>query len=258
MYVPADGLVYCPIAKVACAEWRKTLRWMLGIPDWDTGPIHEQGRNGIPLLAGKKPKEVELILNDDSWLKFVVVRDPADRLLSGFLNKCAGGEWQNCPYVDFMPDRFGQVTTRNEETDKIFLKAIRDEPKEVFRDFVVGVRQDVARNGCRVNSHWRPQFCFCSLARFLPSYHVIPFANMSTEAVALVDKMSRPSPERADLLREFFLDRFSNNYDRKKQGAETKRDKFFSFGALSNIRQVYSKDYSLFAEYFQEYDMARL
>ena len=28
--------------QVACAEWRKTLRWMLGIPDWDTGPIHEQ------------------------------------------------------------------------------------------------------------------------------------------------------------------------------------------------------------------------
>lgn len=58
-------------------------------------------------------------LSMDLMDRFVVVRDPADRLLSGFLNKCAGGEWQNCPYVDFMPDRFGQVTTRNEETDKV-------------------------------------------------------------------------------------------------------------------------------------------
>ena len=31
-----------PLRQVACAEWRKTLRWMLGVPNWDTGPIHEQ------------------------------------------------------------------------------------------------------------------------------------------------------------------------------------------------------------------------
>lgn len=71
---------------------------------------------------------------------------------------------------------------------KKFLAAIGDEPREVFRDFMVGVKNDLEKRGCRVNSHWRPQYCFCSIARFLPSYHVIPFANMSVryrEAIAV-------------------------------------------------------------------------
>lgn len=56
---------------------------------------------------------------------------------------------------------------------------MNDEPRKVFRDFLRGVRKDVRLRGCKVNSHWRPQFCFCSIARFIDSYHVIPFANMS-------------------------------------------------------------------------------
>lgn len=57
--------------------------------------------------------------------------------------------------------------------------AIGGEPRKVFRDFMLGVRKDVRLRGCKVNSHWRPQHCFCSIARFREYYHVIPFANMS-------------------------------------------------------------------------------
>ncbi len=48
-----------------------------------------------------------------------MVRDPADRLLSAFLNKCVGGEWQNCPYMEFMPHRFQGVKRRNPATDAV-------------------------------------------------------------------------------------------------------------------------------------------
>lgn len=44
---------------------------------------------------------------------------------------------------------------------------------------MLGVRRDVRKRGCKVNSHWRPQHCFCSIARFRDAYRVIPFANMS-------------------------------------------------------------------------------
>ncbi|CAM9460487.1 unnamed protein product [Choristocarpus tenellus] len=116
MYVPGDGLVYCPIAKVACSEWRKAMRWMLGIPGWDSGPIHEQ--NGIPLVASRHRVEVERMMNDDSWHKFVVVREPAERLLSAFLNKCAGSEWFNCPYLEFLSEHFKGTKDRTPATDR--------------------------------------------------------------------------------------------------------------------------------------------
>eukprot|EP00904_Undaria_pinnatifida_P013778 jgi/Undpi1/9530/HiC_scaffold_27.g11986.m1 len=198
-----------------------------------------KGKNGIPLLSKRRTRDVELMMNDDTWLKFVVVRDPADRLLSGFLNKCLGTEWQNCPYVRFMPHRFEGVDERNATTDAasfcLLLNAINLEPRKVFRDFMVGVKQDVKERGCKVNSHWRPQYCFCSIARFRDSYHVIPFANMSMEAVKLVDHMPRPSPDRAALLREFMVTRFSTNLDAKAQGAASKREKYFSEEALDIV-----------------------
>ena len=68
---------------------------------------------------------------------------------------------------------------QNKITVQKFKRAISDEPRKVFRDFMLGVRRDVRIRGCKVNSHWRPQYCFCSIARFRDSYRVIPFANMS-------------------------------------------------------------------------------
>ncbi|CAM9707350.1 unnamed protein product [Laminaria digitata] len=133
------------------------------------------------------------------------------------------------------------------------LSAINLEPRKVFRDFMVGVQQDVRDRGCKVNSHWRPQYCFCSIARFRESYHVIPFSNMSMEAVKLVDHMPRPSPDRAALLREFIVTRFSTNLDAKAQGAASKREKYFSEEALDIVSKVYAKDYILFGDYFEEH-----
>lgn len=57
-------------------------------------------------------------------VRFVVVRDPADRLLSGFLNKCVGAEWQNCPYMEFMPQRFEGLTMRDAYTDMVSFRIV--------------------------------------------------------------------------------------------------------------------------------------
>lgn len=53
-----------------------------------------------------------------------------------------------------------------------------------------------------------------------------------------MDHMRRPSPARADLLREFMVSRFSSNQDAKAQGATTKRQKYFSKEALEIIKTV--------------------
>jgi len=50
--------------------------------------------------------------------------------------------------------------------------------------------------------------------------------------------MQRPSPARADLLRDFMVSRFSSNKDAKAQGATTKREKYFSREALAVVTTV--------------------
>lgn len=59
------------------------------------------------------------------------MRDPADRLLSGFLNKCAGEEWDNCPYIEFMPKRFPGVSQRDHHTDVVSVKMLAFGRQEV-------------------------------------------------------------------------------------------------------------------------------
>lgn len=74
----------------------------------------------------------------------------------------------------------------------------------------------------------------------MPYNHALPSTRVfcQTEAVKLVDHMQRPSPDRADLLREFIVSRFSSNKDAKAQGATTKRQKYFSKEALDVVETV--------------------
>ncbi|CAN0464126.1 unnamed protein product, partial [Ectocarpus sp. 12 AP-2014] len=47
-----EGIIYCPIAKVASAEWKRSLRWMVGIEDWmgSHTNLHSAGKNGLERL----------------------------------------------------------------------------------------------------------------------------------------------------------------------------------------------------------------
>lgn len=63
-----------------------------------------------------------------------------------------------------------------------------------------------------------------------------------------MDHMQRPSPARAELLREFMVSRFSSNQDAKAQGAATKRQKYFSREALDILKTVSSSAKKCFSK----------
>ncbi|CAN0421047.1 unnamed protein product [Ectocarpus sp. 12 AP-2014] len=81
----SERIVYCPIQKVACTEWIKVFRWIDGHEDW-TEPRHQ--KHGLDVLEKMDVQRGNQILNSPDWLKFAVVREPAQRLLSCFLQKC--------------------------------------------------------------------------------------------------------------------------------------------------------------------------
>ena len=81
---PENKLLITTIPKVACTEFMKLMIRMSGARNWRMDP-HFRPKN--PVLSRLKPPEASAILNDRSWTKAVFFRDPAERLLSAYLDK---------------------------------------------------------------------------------------------------------------------------------------------------------------------------
>ena len=80
-------LVFFPIPKVGCSVWKKLFRRMMGYKDWKTFPPHDDQTNGLLYLADLNTTYATQLLNDPTWTKAVMVRDPKERLLSAYLDK---------------------------------------------------------------------------------------------------------------------------------------------------------------------------
>ena len=88
--------------------------------------------------------------NDSEWIKFVIIRDPLERLLSGYLNRCFDVNDRDCN--KYKP-KDGNLT---------------------FESFVNGVTLKLKSGNIetisRLNIHWKPQFLSCKLFKFLTEY----------------------------------------------------------------------------------------
>eukprot|EP01083_Nonionella_stella_P255937 877811_1 len=94
--------MYCNIAKNANTLF-KTLFYALYKNDPTTAKVHvfdnrnKSDDNNIYIANNNEYKD---ILNDKTWQKLVIIRDPLERLLSAFLDKCLRCEEENCWYCD--------------------------------------------------------------------------------------------------------------------------------------------------------------
>lgn len=80
----AYRLVLFTIPKVGCTQLIKLMLRLNGAPDWAAPPHYRPDR---PFLKNLGVRRVTVILNDPSWTIAAVFRDPAERLLSAYLDK---------------------------------------------------------------------------------------------------------------------------------------------------------------------------
>ncbi len=80
----AQRIIFFTIPKVACSEWAKLFRRMSGLPNWADDPHYQADR---PLLSTLSPDQATSSMNDPTWTHAVFLRDPAERLLSAYLDK---------------------------------------------------------------------------------------------------------------------------------------------------------------------------
>jgi hypothetical protein len=158
-YIPQAKLIFCGIPKVGISEWIKFFRHTYGAKDYLSTPYYKH--DTAEFHISKLPLEkAQTLCNDPTWVKAAIWRDPAERLMSAYLDKIV----------------------RERYTQKYFYVG-KDDPHYVltFEEFVMlvttsNVTDHHDRRGLhyRVDPHWRPQlFAWCGMDHTLPLFDFI-------------------------------------------------------------------------------------
>eukprot|EP00968_Pinguiococcus_pyrenoidosus_P008236 scaffold576_cov260-Pinguiococcus_pyrenoidosus.AAC.100 len=159
--VPDHKLIFCKVAKNGSSGWLRLFRRLAGFPDWQRNPYFFMGSKigGLSQLKHYGATRAMEMMTDPSWKKVVILREPLERLLSGFLDKIHQAE-----------DSKAQLG--------LYSKALHNVPVErftkmEFREFVH--RLHVALNAGEFDQHWSVQSEDCGLDFWGPVYDLALF-----------------------------------------------------------------------------------
>lgn len=138
-------LVIFTIPKVASTELLKLARRMTGFRDWRKDPHHLDR----PLLCDRTADTIEAVLTAPDWTRAVLLRDPAERLLSAYLNKFTSED--DGTASGLRPDGFGMPFEE-------FLRCVLT--RDTGPSSPYGLHQGS-------DPHWRPQALVGGLAYHL-------------------------------------------------------------------------------------------
>lgn len=147
-------VIYCPIGKVACTFLKQQMVRISDVeePERVLKSVHvetDSNRTGLQLKDYPLAEVRELIAAPD-MLRFAVLRDPADRLLSAYIEKFVmmrmmKGNFQHSASV------LTPVQTAQGLDAPDFERGIS------FRDFITYI---VTQPPCELDTHWRPQHLY--------------------------------------------------------------------------------------------------
>lgn len=179
-------VLYCAVPKAACSQTKMLMSRLLGYTGWEMSlqQIH-QGQNETVSIGGLFWHEMihwpsladvgsiakaEEIMADPSFTRFIVVRDPVERFVSAFVDKCLlpamrdeGHNW-NCPV---------QTAERSNIT-AVFLELRRQS-------------ENSDKGKAVVNEHFRPQSLFCDVRSYRDRFLVFPYSQLRQRLQALAE-----------------------------------------------------------------------
>lgn len=156
--------VYCPIGKVASTSLIRVFVQMSNLPietaalELPRGYIHDYAKHNLTLAAHHNQAEAVKILNDQSYFKFAIVRNPWTRLISAYLDKFVVK-----PHIRkslFLPRNIKQVI------DSVYgAKGLNpDYRKSIsFRQFVEYIKSTKDEH---LDGHWKPQYLYLGNIQF--------------------------------------------------------------------------------------------
>ena len=154
---------YCDIPKCVTTKFKTLFRCIaLEIGHfklWKGKDIHAVTRHWAKYNDMPYYTNYSSLNSIDGWIKFVVIRDPLDRLLSSYLNRCI-----QVPLYNNNP---------RHECDK-YSNRVGGLENLTFRSFVNQVIKELNNTNnnkiYRINPHWRPQYSYCKLYEYFNKF----------------------------------------------------------------------------------------
>jgi len=169
---PLAKLAFCGIPKVGITQWIQFLRFTFGAKDYQASPYSKPDQRLLRFDLMREEVQKE-ILNDPEWKFAVFMRDPAERLLSTYLDKV-------------------RVNSGNGGMEAIHFRNVYNFTESpTFEEFVETIAKNKThcpvRGGSKrenlhgadwcTDPHWRPQTMACGISEFLPRINYVGSLN---------------------------------------------------------------------------------
>lgn len=216
-------LVLFTIPKVGSSDLIRLMVRIEGAQDWRGDPHYRPDRPFLRKLGLESARD---ILNDPSWTKAVVLRDPAERLLSAYLNKF--------------------VYTKSYAAD-LFRPNGRHMKFAEFLSWVLSPNADPDRpHGLHAGTdpHWRPQRLVGPIERFSSALQEI---GDFTSVRAWIERVLRRVGAWDDHGASGWGSTgtcaiFETNTDRNRTGAAERMTEFYDRETLAAVYEAYAPD----------------
>jgi hypothetical protein len=181
--IPRAKLAFCGIPKVGITNWLQFIRFLMGAHDYGAFP------HGKPDLEMWSFDKLELgvqkrIWNDPEWTFAAILRNPAERLLSGYLDKLKVEKYNGKISKTL---GFDESFTFDAFIERLEMKIPEDlscKDKQ-FKPSVTGI------SWC-TDPHWRPQVWNCGMSEKIDRFDFIG-------SIDQIEKHSRALLERVGL-----------------------------------------------------------
>lgn len=214
---------------------------MEGFSDWQGNPYAaNQGKDKLKRLYDFSREEAAAMLFNQSWTKVTVVRDPAHRLLSAFLDKITRAN-----------DTPHQLNLYSQALYKLEVSSFENES---FSDFVD--RVELAAYANNLDQHWQLQSKHCDLEAWLPKYDrvLLHKEDNSNEALLpdVLDLIAAKSPfpdqvrDMADTFSAGHPSAFAQMQLHKARADAKFNSAYMDRQLLAKVVLIYAQDYHLF------------
>ena len=242
MMVDDLKLIYLPIAKNACSSLKRLMASLGGLELRKGEDIHHKldaECTGLQ-FEDRDDHEIRMALSDPDWMRFVVLRDPLDRLVSVYVEKFV----LNRTIPDQVPTigpAYQAVLSKNDISSDDYDRGI------TFREFAEYILSEEPE---RLNGHWRPQSEYLGQIPFTHLYDVKRLDRLAQDLQSHIGRdIALP---RMNVSRERNTDLIYHKWAPDARPADLPTPKklsiesFLPDGLRSRLEQYYATDLTLY------------